>query len=236
MENKFVENKKSQAAKTKRAVQSLAKLKKFYAGKLTHLGREKKKISPAHEQAVAFRVLIGTILSHRTRDERTEQATQALLFAFPTPEKLAAAPIKKIVSLIKPVGFYNSKAKYVKKCAHELVERFGGAVPNRMEELTGLTGVGRKTAGCVIAYAFELPAIPIDSHCHRVSNRLGWVGTKTPEQTEVELMKLLPEKSWRDVNELLVLHGQNTCAPISPFCSLCPLRETCPRIGVRTSR
>ena len=219
-----------------KAVEALGKLGKFYSGKLTHLGREKKKLAPKDEQPIAFRVLVGTILSHRTKDERTEKATDALLSNYSTPQKLARAPIKKIVSLIKPVGFYNSKARYVKKCAQELVEKFGGRVPKTMEELTGLTGVGRKTAGCVIAYAFELPAIPIDSHCHRVANRLAWVETRTPEQTEIELMNLLPKHYWREVNELLVLHGQTTCVPISPFCSRCPLAGECPRIGVKNSR
>ncbi len=223
-------------SKTVLALRVLDVLERHLQGKLTHLGREKQKVASSEVQAVAFRVLIGTILSHRTKDERTEAASQALLSQYPTPEKLAAAPIEKIRELIKPVGFYNSKAQYVKKCAGELVERFGANVPQTMEELTGLTGVGRKTAGCVIAYAFNLPAIPVDSHCHTVSNRLGLVKTSTPEKTEQALMEIVPKERWAQVNELFVLHGQATCAPVSPFCSKCPLNEMCPRVGVKTSR
>lgn len=222
--------------KTALAIVVLDRLQKRLHGKLTHLGKEKQKVASSELQEAAFRVLMGTILSHRTKDERTEKANEALLSKYPTPEKLAAAPLHKIRQLIKPVGFYNSKAQYVKKCAGELVERFGGSVPQTTEELTSLTGVGRKTAGCVIAYAFGLPAIPVDSHCHRLSNRLGLVKTNAPEQTEQELMKIVPRERWVEVNELLVLHGQNTCVPTSPFCSRCPVREMCPRVGVKTSR
>lgn len=221
---------------TARAVEILDRLRLHLAGRKTHLEREKGKIPSANEQQTAFRVLIGTILSHRTRDEKTEIATGALLAAFSTPRELAAAPIEKIRELIRPVGFYNSKAGYVKKCSQELVEKFGGKVPKTMEELTGLTGVGRKTAGCVRAYAFGLPAIPVDSHCHRISNRLGLVKTGTPEESELELMKVFPRQRWVEVNELFVLHGQNTCAPISPFCTQCPLAGICPKIGVKNSR
>lgn len=218
------------------ATRFLDALEEGLRGKLTHLGREKTKVSPNELQALAFRVLIGTILSHRTKDKRTELANEQLLAQFPTPEKLAKAPLHEIRGLIKPVGFYNSKSRYVKKCCEEMVEKFGGKVPSTMEELTRLTGVGRKTAGCVLAYAFELPAIPVDSHCHRVGNRLGLVRTKTPEQTELELMKIVPRERWVRVNELLVLHGQTTCAPVSPFCSACPLADKCPRVGVKNSR
>lgn len=233
--------------KTRLAVEVLGRLRKHLLGKGTHLQREKRLVESAAKklseekqeetlQKTAFRVLIGTILSHRTRDGRTEEATRALLSKYSSPEKLSKATVAKIRELIKLVGFYNSKAKYVKKCSQELVQKFGGKVPNTMEALTSLTGVGRKTAGCVIAYAFELPAIPVDSHCHRVGNRLGLVKTSTPEETEQELMKIVPRARWVEVNELFVLHGQSTCAPISPFCSRCPLAGACPKIGVKNSR
>ena len=195
------------------------------------MGREKKRPGNA-----AFRILIGTILSHRTKDERTERASNALLGKYATPQALSKAPLGVVRRLIKPVGFYNAKARYVVECSRELVERFGGVVPDNVEELVTLTGVGRKTAGCVVAYAFGKPAIPVDSHVHQVSNRLGFVETKTPRQTEQELELLLPKPLWKDVNEALVVHGQNICVPISPHCSVCLLRKECPKIGVTNRR
>lgn len=220
--------------KSARAIAAIRILSGLYENSLSHLGREKRKHSSP--QQLAFRILIGTILSHRTKDERTEIATQQLLAKFSSPKALAAAGIVQIRKLIKPVGFYNSKARYVKECSRQLVEKFGGKVPEKMEELTLLTGVGRKTAGCVIAYAFEGDAIPVDSHVHQVANRLGFVKTKTPLETEFALMKLIPREKWNVVNEAFVVHGQQTCVPISPFCSRCPLSETCPRVGVKNSR
>ncbi len=225
-------------ARRSRGQAALAKLSKLYSVDLTHLQRvsDTAKKERVGDNLKAFRILIGTILSHRTKDERTEIATDALIAKYPTPQKLAAAPVAAIQKLIKPVGFYRTKAKYVKKCSQELLENFGGVVPNSMDELTSLTGVGRKTAGCVMVYAHELPAIPVDSHVHEVSNRLGLIETKTPAKTELALMKLLPEKDWLAVNELFVLHGQKTCVPVSPFCSRCPLARDCPRVGVKHSR
>lgn len=224
---------------SKLAIKVLERLARHYENSLTHLQRvsEKARQSRANANEEAFQILIGTILSHRTKDQRTEAATDALLARFPTAEKLAKAPLAAIRKLIKPVNFYKGKAKYVKKCAQELIEEFKGIVPRTMGELTSLTGVGRKTAGCVMVYAHELPhAIPVDSHVHQVSNRLGLVKTKTPEETEQELMQIIPEKYWLDVNELFVLHGQQTCVPVSPFCSRCPLKDVCPRAGVTNSR
>lgn len=233
-------NAKTQGLKTKTAlaVWALDELKKFHAGRLSHLAREKKDSDNQKEtqQQAAFRILIGTILSHRTKDAKTEQATTALLKHYKTPQQLAKAPHAKVRALIKPVGFYNSKAKYVVKCSQELVERFGGNVPNTFELLTMLTGVGRKTAGCVLAYAFELPAIPVDSHVHQIANRLGIVRTSDPLETEAELMNVMPRNRWIDVNELLVLHGQTICVPVSPMCSRCSLQTKCPKIGVKARR
>ena len=220
--------------KGERAVVAIRMLSTVYKNSLSHLGREKKQ--HASSQQLAFRILIGTILSHRTRDEKTEIATQQLLAKFPSPKKLAAASTAQIITLIKPVGFYNSKARYVKECSRQLVERFSGIVPQSMEELTSLTGVGRKTAGCVIAYAFEGAAIPVDSHVHQVANRLGIVKTKTPLQTEFALMEIIPRKHWKEVNEVFVVHGQKTCVPLSPFCSRCPLSAMCSRVGVKKAR
>lgn len=201
-------------------------------GTISHLGQVRRRGG----NGLAFRILIGTILSHRTKDERTELATDALMTEYPTPAALSKAPLVRVRQLIKPVGFYNSKARYVVEASRELVERFGGTVPDNVEELVTLTGVGRKTAGCVVAYAFGKPAIPVDSHVHQIANRLGLCATKQPEETEKELEEVFPRKSWKDVNEALVVHGQQICVPISPRCSACPLSRECPRIGVRTSR
>ncbi len=228
----------SLSVRRSRAIASLKRLSKLYSASLTHLGRvgDTAKKERVDDNLKAYRILIGTILSHRTKDERTEIATDALISKYPTPQKLASASLASIQKLIKPVGFYRSKAKYVKKCSQELLERFNGVVPRTMHELTSLTGVGRKTAGCVMVYAHELPAIPVDSHVHEVSNRLGLVQTKTPEKTEQALMALLPEKDWLAVNELFVIHGQKTCVPVSPFCRRCPLAKGCPKKGVGHSR
>ncbi|OIO25444.1 hypothetical protein AUJ14_04225 [Candidatus Micrarchaeota archaeon CG1_02_55_22] len=219
--------------KTRFAVRSLKTLIAYYSrqGLISHLGRERKRSGN-----VAFRVLIGTILSHRTKDERTELASKALLAKYATPQALSKASLGEVRRLIKPVGFYNSKARYVVECSRELVERFSGRIPDNVSDLVTLTGVGRKTAGCVVAYAFGKPAIPVDSHVHQVSNRLGLVETKTPLQTELALELLLPKPLWKDVNEAFVVHGQNVCVPISPHCSKCPLRGKCPRTGVAHSR
>jgi len=176
----------------------------------------------------AFRCLVGTVLSARTRDENTAKAAGKLFAKYPDASSLAKAPVKTIEKLVRPVGFYRIKAKNVKKLAQMLLQDHGGKVPDSMEELMRLPGVGRKVAGCVLVYAFGKPAIPVDVHVNRLARRLGWVKTKTPEKTEVELMKLIPEKDWIDVNNLLVLHGQNVCLPRNPKCGECVLKDVCP--------
>lgn len=175
-----------------------------------------------------FQCLVGTVLSARTRDEKTAEASDALFTRYPNAERLAKAPLKRIEQLIKPVGFYRVKARHVKRLARMLLENYGGRVPDSMEELIKLPGVGRKVAGCVLVYAFHKPAIPVDIHVWRLSHRLGWVKNKNPEQTEQILMKLIPEKNWIQVNELLVLHGQKTCRPVGPKCGECVLNDVCP--------
>ncbi len=176
----------------------------------------------------AFECLIGAMLSHRTRDERTALAVERLFKKFCSPEKLAEARVAEITRLIKPVGFYRVKAKRVKQVARILVEKHGGRVPDSMKELLALPGVGRKTAGCVLVYAFNKPRIPVDTHVFRLSHRLDWSKAKTPEETEVELEQLIPKGDWIDVNNLLVLHGQNTCKPLKPSCTQCVLNDVCP--------
>src|SRR3989338_4658516 len=176
----------------------------------------------------AFQCLVGTVLSARTKDANTAKASAQLFFVYPTAEKLAKAPLNRIRTLVKPAGFYKTKARYVKRLSQMLLHDYGGQGPDTMEELVKFPGVGRKVAGCVLVYAFRKPAIPVDVHLHRISNRLGWVKTKTPEKTEVALMRLLPKRDWIDVNNLLVLHGQNTCLPRNPKCGECVLNDICP--------
>jgi endonuclease-3 len=183
----------------------------------------------------SFQLLIGTILSARCRDEVTDVVSRRLFEVYPTPEKLAAARPPAVQRLIRSIGFYRMKAKYVIETARKVVKEHGGRVPQTIEELTGFPGVGRKVANCVLVYAFGKPAIAVDTHVHRVSNRLGWVKTKTPDRTERALEPILPRQHWLEINELLVAHGKAVCRPVRPLCARCPAFEDCPRIGVKTS-
>lgn len=183
-----------------------------------------------------FQHLIGTILSARCRDEVTDVVSRKLFEAYPTPERLAAASPLAVQRLIKSIGFYRMKAKYVIGTSRKVVKEHGGKVPETLEELTSFPGVGRKVANCVLVYAFGKPAIAVDTHVHRVSNRLGWVKTKSPDQTERALEKILPRQHWLEINELLVAHGKAVCRPVGPRCGECPVAEECPRVGVSESR
>ncbi|MBU2100122.1 endonuclease III [Candidatus Micrarchaeota archaeon] len=174
-----------------------------------------------------FKVLISTVLSQRTRDENTEKASKALFKKFSNSKTLAKAKTKEIESLIKPAGFYRVKAKTIKKIAIDLIERFNGKVPSSLEQLVSLKGVGRKTANCVLVYSFHIPAIPVDVHVHRISNRIGLVKTKTPEESETELMKVFPKSKWIELNDLMVKFGQNKCFPRNPKCETCLLNKEC---------
>jgi len=206
--------------------------------KVIRMLKKKSKLSMLGEfsQEDPFYILISTVLSARNKDEMTIKATQKLFAKYKTPKQIAAAPVKKLEPLIKQSGFYKTKAKRIKEISKILLEKYKGKVPDDFDKLIELPGVGRKTAGCVMVYAFNKPAIPVDTHVHRISNRLGWVKTKTREQTEQELMKIIPKEYWLDVNEVLVIHGQTVCAPISPFCSKCKIIKYCSRIGVIKSR
>jgi len=179
------------------------------------------------EEGNPFRILIGTILSQRTRDERTAIATERLFSRFKGPEELANADESAVRDLIRPAGFYNMKAKSVIEVAKQLVEKFGGEVPSDVEDLMSLPSVGRKTANCVLVYGFDKPAIPVDTHVHRIANRLGLVETKTPEETEAKLVETVPKRYWLELNELFVRFGQTTCKPIGPKCGECTLRASC---------
>jgi len=184
-----------------------------------------------------FTTLISCILSLRTKDEVTEQASVRLLKKYNTPKKLLQLSNKQIESLIYPVGFYKTKAMRLKEISKALIENYDGNVPEDFDELLKLKGVGRKTANIVMVYGHKRQGyLPIDTHCHRIPNRLGWINTKTPEETEIELRKILSRKYWDDFNRLFVTFGQTICVPISPFCSRCLIKKYCKQISVTKSR
>jgi endonuclease-3 len=174
-----------------------------------------------------YRILIRTILSQRTRDENTDQATSELFAEYPSMEDVALAPQEKLEKLVKKAGFYRVKSKRIKEVSNILLEEYEGIVPNTMNELLKLPGVGRKTANCVLVYGFEIPAIPVDTHVHRISNRIGLVNTKDPDATELELEKVVPKEFWIELNDLLVQFGQDICRPIGPKHEECPIAEIC---------
>lgn len=181
----------------------------------------------AEEKQDPFKILIGTILSARTRDEITTRVVNNLFRKFKNPEELAEADIEEVKAIIHSIGFYNVKAKRIKEVSQLIVERFSGEVPSDIRKLLELPGVGRKTANCVLVYGFNKAAIPVDIHVHRISNRLGLVNTKTPEKTEFVLRQILAKKYWLKVNDTFVMYGQNICLPIKPNCNLCKLKEVC---------
>lgn len=183
-----------------------------------------------------YKVLVACLLSLRTKDEVTEKAAPRLFKLADTPEKMLKLSTRQIEKAIYPVGFYKTKARRIKEISKNLINDYDSKVPDEIDELLKLKGVGRKTANIVVTQAFGKHGIPVDTHVHRISNRLGIVKTKTPEQTEMELRKKLPKKFWIKYNDLLVTWGQNICVPISPKCSICSIRGYCPRIGVTRSR
>lgn len=183
-----------------------------------------------------FRVLAGCLLSLRTKDETTGPASARLFALADTPAAMLALPLRTIERAIYPVGFYHTKARVLHRVSRDLLERFAGRVPSDLDALLSLHGVGRKTANLVVTFAFGLPGICVDTHVHRISNRLGFVRTRTPEQTEHALRRRLPQRHWIGLNDLLVSFGQNLCRPTSPHCSRCPVHRSCPRIGVRHAR
>ncbi len=179
------------------------------------------------EDSDPFRVLIRTILSQRTRDENTDTASAMLFSKYSTPEAIAYAPVDKVEVLIKKSGFYHVKSRRVKEVSRIIHEKYNNVVPEDINELLSLPGVGRKTANCVLVYGFHKDAIPVDVHVHRISNRIGLVNTKTPDETEAELVKIVPKKYWLPLNDLLVQFGQTICRPIGPKHEICPIAELC---------
>ena len=174
-----------------------------------------------------FSILIGTILSARTKDETTTKAVKALFLKYKNPKDLANAKIKDVEKIIRSIGFFHVKSKRIIEVAKIIHTKYKDKVPEDLDTLVQLPGVGRKTANCVLVYAFEKPAIPVDIHVHRISNRLGLVDTKNPEETEQELMSKIDKKYWIDINDTFVMYGQNICKPISPMCDVCKIKKSC---------
>ena len=174
-----------------------------------------------------FSILIGTILSARSKDETTARVVKELFSKYKNPKQLANAKVKDIEKIIKSIGFFHVKSKRIIEVAKIIDKKYKGKVPEDLDTLVQLPGVGRKTANCVLVYAFEQPAIPVDIHVHRISNRLGLVETKNPEETEQELMKKIKKKFWIDINDTFVMYGQNICKPISPMCEVCQIKKSC---------
>ena len=183
-----------------------------------------------------YLILISCLLSLRAKDSMSFPVSCQLFKQARTPEQMVALSQQQIEKIIYSVGFYRQKAKQLCEVSKALIDQFGGVVPRTLEELLTLPGVGRKTANLVLGMAFGVPAICVDIHVHRISNRLGLIKTKTPEETEVALEKIIPREYWIEYNKLLVMWGQNICLPTSPLCSRCAIADLCPRIGVTRSR
>ena len=181
-------------------------------------------------------MLIACILSLRTQDTTTGPAAARLFAVAATPAAMLTVPATRLAKLIYPVGFYRTKARVILGICRDLLGRFGGAVPDTIDALLTLKGVGRKTANLVVTMGFNKPGICVDTHVHRISNRLGYVRTKNPEETEMALRARLPRRFWIGYNDLLVGFGQNVCTPISPRCSTCPVRPLCRRVNVTSAR
>ena len=179
------------------------------------------------EEMTPYEVLVRTILSQRTRDENTDKASESLFNVYPTMEDVANAPVEEIAKLVRQAGFYNVKAARIKEVSNIILDEYGGVVPDTLEELVKLPGVGRKTANCVLVFGFQKDAIPVDVHVHRISNRLGLVHTKEPEETEDVLREILPQNLWLPLNDLMVQFGQNICKPINPQHEECPFTHMC---------
>jgi endonuclease III len=190
----------------------------------------------AEEHRDPFEILISTLLSLRTKDEVTAAATERLFLLAKTPAEMLRLSEAVIQKAIYPVGFYRNKAETIRHVCRELIDRFGSRVPDSIEELLTLKGVGRKTANLVVSLGFNGAGLCVDTHVHRISNRFGYVRTKNPEETEFALREKLPPEHWSRYNTLLVAFGRNTCRPISPLCSRCPVESYCDRVGVVKSR
>ncbi|MCF7916067.1 MAG: endonuclease III [Spirochaetaceae bacterium] len=183
-----------------------------------------------------YQILVSTIISLRTKDSVTAAAARRLFDEAATPQAMAALPTERLQELIYPAGFYRNKAENIKKISTIILNEYSGRVPATQAELLKLPGVGLKTANLTLSLGFQLPYICVDIHVHRISNRIGWVRTEKPDETEGELSHVLPQKYWIEINELFVRFGQSICTPVSPWCSQCPLEASCPKLGVNRHR
>lgn len=197
---------------------------------------EKTTLNRMREKPDAFKILISCLLSLRARDENTEKVSEKLFEVADTPEEIVVLPVEKLEKLIYSSGHYKKKARVLQYVSRELIDKFDSKVPDKKDELLSIKGIGPKTANIVLAFAFGKAVLPIDTHCHRIPNRLGWVETKTPEKTEKALEKILPKKYWNNFNAIFVQFGRDICQPISPWCSKCPIEKCCKRVGVDRSR
>lgn len=185
---------------------------------------------------IPFHVLISCLLSLRTKDQTTREASVRLFAVADDPEGMIKIPAQKLEKLIYPVGFYRTKAKKIKEICKVLLEKYDGKVPDEIDELLKLNGVGRKTANLVVTLGYQKPGICVDTHVHRITNRWGYVTTRNPHETEFALREKLPKKYWLTINDLLVTFGQNICVPISPKCSICPVNIYCKKVDVTRHR
>ena len=183
-----------------------------------------------------YLVLISCILSLRTKDKTTMEASRRLFVLANTPQKMVKLPVALLSKTIYPVGFYRNKAKVISGISRRLIRYFQGRVPARLEDLLSFKGVGRKTANLVLGLGYKIPAICVDTHVHRIPNRLGWMKTKGPLHTEMALGRIIPKNYWIEMNTILVTFGQNICLPVSPWCSKCAAENLCPKIGVNRFR
>jgi len=216
--------------KKQRIEKSLKILGKIYSS------NEKTTLNRMRKKPDAFKILISCLLSLRTQDKNTEKASARLYEVANTPKEIVKLPIKKLEKLIFSSGHYKKKARTLQHVSKELINKFDSKVPNTREKLMSIKGIGPKTANIVLAFAYGKNVIPVDVHVHVTSNRLKWVKTKTPEQTEAELEKVIPKKYWKEINAILVQFGKEICATRSPKCSICPIKNLCPRIGVIRNR
>ncbi len=208
-------------------------LKKFQKGtRKTTLNREAKE----NKTYSPYQTLISCILSLQAKDEVTEVISESLFKVAKTPEQMLKIPKKRLEKIIFSSGYYRVKARTIRHISSELIKRFNSKVPQTREELMSMKGIGPKTANIVLAFSFNKPVIPVDTHVNRIPNRIGWIKTKNPEQSEIALMEIIPKKYWADFNGIFVLFGKTICLPVSPKCSSCPIRKCCKRIGVIHSR
>ena len=174
-----------------------------------------------------YKVLVSCLISLRTKDEVTYEASKRLFSIASTPEKIASMNLKDIEKAIYPCGFYRRKSRTIKEASKVIIKKYGGRVPDNIDELLMIKGVGRKTANIVLSYGYGKPAMAVDTHCHRVPNRIGWIKTRNPEETEKELMKIIPKSHWKDFNSIVVEFGRNICKPLRPLCYKCEIRNAC---------